>query len=270
MELNKHEVIKQFEIDGFYTAFSFSWDSQFIFNGESHDFWEIIFLSDGKVEVTEDEKIYTLKPNNLIIHAPMEFHRIRSAGGTSPKGYIMTFHTTGMLPDELKNGIFLLEKEEMIEYTAIVKQIRAILRKRNDHVYASQEAASRLCAFLIHLGMGNHAQQETIVTPSAFEYRKAVSAMSENVCENISLSELAASCNISVSYLKLLFQKYAGISPKSYYSNLRIQHAIALMKCGKTASEIANIMNFSSPNYFSVFFQKQTGKPPSAYRKDLL
>ena len=107
MALQIKKANKIFEIVGFCTAFRFEWNESFVFNGERHHVWEIVYLDSGKVEVTEDEKIYTLESGNIILHAPMEFHRIRSAYGTSPSGYVISFEALGELPEQLKNGIFV-------------------------------------------------------------------------------------------------------------------------------------------------------------------
>lgn len=262
-------IDKKFEITGFSTAFHFEWDEGFVFHGESHEMWEIVFLRSGKVEVTENENIYTLEKNNILLHAPMEFHRIRSADGTSPTGYILSFYAFGKLPEELKNGIFLLEDTEASQYEEIVKRIMVFTRNKFEGDYAGQEAGDLLSAFLIHLGNKKIPEKRQMLTASAIEYKRVISVMTAWVCQNASLSELAAECNISVSYLKLLFKKYAGISPKSYYINLRLQHAISLIKRGMSSAEIAAEMNFSSPNYFSVFFKKGTGTSPLEYRKTI-
>jgi two-component system response regulator YesN len=46
-----------------------------------------------------------------------------------------------------------------------------------------------------------------------------------------------------------------------------VRHAARLLDEGFSATEIADKMNFSSPNYFSVFFKKHTGTMPSEYKK---
>jgi AraC-like DNA-binding protein len=267
MEL--HRIVREFQIDGFYTAFPFAWDEHFVFHGESHDFWEIVYLTDGMVEVTEDEKVYLLKKENMILHAPMEFHRIRSAGGSSPQGYIMSFHALGRLPEELKTGIFVPGREEGARYAAICEQIAACLAGTARSPYAGQEAADELAAFLIRLG-GERAEHRPDTSPAATEYRRLVTAMTDGVCENKTLSDFAQECSVSVSYIKQLFRQYAGISPKAYYIALRVRHAAALLEEGRTVTEIAEQMNFSSGNYFSAFFKKHTGAMPSAYKKRLL
>ena len=55
-----HEAKSTFEIAGFYTAIKYDWNETFVFSGESHDFWEAVFVESGQVEVTENENVYTL------------------------------------------------------------------------------------------------------------------------------------------------------------------------------------------------------------------
>jgi AraC-like DNA-binding protein len=40
------------------------------------------------------------------------------------------------------------------------------------------------------------------------------------------------------------------------------------MSEGYSAAETANMLNFSSPNYFSTFFKRMTGKPPASFIKN--
>ena len=91
--------------------------------------------------------------------------------------------------------------------------------------------------------------------------------MTNGVCQNLSLEDFAKENNVSISYLKLLFAKYAGISPKAYYTGLRVRHATELLRDGVGVAEVAEQMCFSSPNYFSSFYKKNTGLLPSEIRK---
>lgn len=263
--ITKH-VEKCFEITGFYSSYKFDWDDKYSYTGEYHVPWEIVFVKKGSVECTENERVYTLQKNDLIIHAPLEFHSIRSV--KEPSVLITSFTATGELPTELTNGIFTLNEKYSEEFMEIFDRIHSFRENGPANAYSGQEVASRLEALLIRLA-NKSSEEQLSLSQSANEYSRVASVMAENVCANLSLPQLAKLCNISVSYIKLLFKKYTTISPMSYYANLRIQHAIQLMKDGMSASEIANAMNFSSPNYFSVFFKKHTGEIPSVYRKRL-
>lgn len=259
-------ITHKFSITGFYSAFSFSWDRHFRFHGESHNFWEIVLVSAGKVEATEDEKVYTLGENNMILHAPMEFHRISSADGTSPSGIILSFASAGQLPEKLKKGVFVLSESDRHEYEQIAKKIM-LFREEGGSDYSGQEAADLLSAFLIRLGEET-PERRLDLSFTATEYRRVVSAMAKGVLDNLTLTDFARDCSISVSYIKQLFKKHAGISPKSYYTHLRVRRAAHLLDDGLSATEVANKMNFSSPNYFSMFFKKHMGISPSEYKKN--
>ena len=263
--MERKDIKRKFAVTGFLSSYDFSWDSKFVFNGESHEAWEIVFVQSGRVEVTEDEKVYQLEASQMIIHAPWEFHRIKSAGGTSPKLRVMSFFAEGDLPEKLREGVFLLTAEQGLTYNGVFDRICSFFNHNDAPPYAGQDAADRLSAFLIELS-GENATEYFDRSSAATEYRKIVLAMSDSVCENKALTNFACECGYSVSYIKKLFTQYAGISPKSYYNNLRTAHALKLLKAGKSISEVAEEMNFSSSNYFSAFFKKHTGVPPIIHK----
>jgi len=261
----RKDVERKFSITAFYSAHDFSWDSSYEFSGESHEMWEMVFVMGGVVKVTEDEKVYRLEKNNMIIHAPFEFHRIRSAEGTSPRLCVMSFYADGVLPQTLSEGVFALSSEQCFRYREAFERIHSFMRSDSDSPYSGQDAADRLASFLTQLG-GENVSSYFDTSPAATEYRKLVLAMSGSVCENKTLEDIARQCGDSVSYIKKLFRKYAGISPKAYYNNLRVAHALKLLREGHAVSEIAERMNFSSSSYFSAFFKKHTGSSPIEHK----
>ena len=106
----------------------------------------------------------------------------------------------------------------------------------------------------------------TLTNASAIEYNKVVSDMARCVCEGYDLSTFAKRSSISLSYLKLLFSKYAGVSPKSYYTALRATEAARLLRTGMGVSDVAFHMSFASAAYFTLFFKKHFGITPQKYK----
>ena len=106
----RFDISYPFQILRFRSAHDYKWDSLYAFPGESHNFWEFIYVADGNIEVVEDQKIYTLSSGNFICHAPMEFHRIRNIAATQAHVLITSFEHTGALPQILANGIFQLSE----------------------------------------------------------------------------------------------------------------------------------------------------------------
>ena len=255
-------VDHQFSILEFWSAFHFHWDPHFAFTGEQHVFWEIVLVLKGKVTVTEDEKLYTLSENQIIFHGPMEFHRIASAEGTCPEVLVMSFLATGQLPEALKDGVFTLRPEQIRTYREIFQQTQRLLTASCEDPYQSQETAQLLAAFLIQTGRKT-AENALLSSPAGELYRKLVQEMHKQIAENRTLEQLAASCGVSVSYMKLLFQQFAGMPPKTYYNRLRLQEAQRLLVLGKTVREVAETLNFSSASYFASFYKRMTDKKPS-------
>ncbi len=64
---------------------------------------------------------------------------------------------------------------------------------------------------------------------------------------HLSIAELAASMNISLSSLKRLFKKYMGMSVYKYYLTLKTRLATTLLQGGMSVGEVANRLGFSSP-----------------------
>ena len=266
--LDLKQFSKAFSIEGLYSAFVFDWDDKYVFSGESHDFWEVVFVESGEVEVTEDENVYILGAGNVIFHAPMEFHRIKSSGGSSPSGFILSFGALGSLPETISSGIFSLDPAQVTEYKSICQ--KALEFYSHPHkALLGHEVGALLTAFIIDLGTKS-ATSGLSMSQSAIEYRKIVSYMFSNVQKNLTLSDIATANNVSVSYVKLLFSSYAGVSPKNYFIQLRIRAATDLLQRSFSVNEVAEFMNFSSPNYFSTFYKKNTGLSPTEVKKRTL
>ena len=264
-----------FGIKGIYTALDFHWESDKTFGGERHDFWEIVTVLAGQVEVVEDDRCYVLDRGMTVCHAPGEFHRIKSAGGTSPHFLVLTFCHEGHLPDRLREGVFSLDEGMMEEYLRIFYPLadfytrsRAALKLGGEQAaagIAEYESILRLERYLLSLSRLDVYESGPSMSASAREYRDLVRVMTERVREDLSLSELAALRYISVSYVKKLFRAYAGEGAMSYYARLQVSEIKKLLDSGESIAVTAEIMNFSSGAYLSSFFKRHTGMTPGEY-----
>lgn len=257
-----------FRILGIRSAIDYHWDSSFQFLGESHPHWEAVCVLEGQVEVAEDEKIYTLRPGDFICHASMEFHRIRSTGGTSPHVLILSFDHEGSLPDKLKEGVFSLNPTELESYKSLFFDIYGFCHGQGTDKYASAEVGFSLGVFLIHLARKQTRSNRRSKSRTAAEYQLLIETMQTSVHENLTLQDFSTRTGISISTMKNLFHTYAGISPKAYYTQMRGLEALRLLEENFDINEIAEKMHYSSPNYFSMSFKKQFGIPPGKYRRN--
>lgn len=89
----------------------------------------------------------------------------------------------------------------------------------------------------------------------------------QNYAQGISLNCLASRFNLSISHLSRLFKEQAGESYMSYLNKIRINKAKELLAASnKKIYEIASAVGFNDAYYFSSWFKKVAGEPPSKYR----
>ncbi|MGL4798321.1 MAG: response regulator transcription factor [Cellulosilyticaceae bacterium] len=93
-----------------------------------------------------------------------------------------------------------------------------------------------------------------------------------HITEPITNQTLSEHFGLVPSYISKLFKTHKGISPSEYILMLRIDKAKELLTqdINLLAKDIASIVGYSDPLYFSRVFKKVTGVYPSEYRKNEL
>jgi two-component system response regulator YesN len=84
---------------------------------------------------------------------------------------------------------------------------------------------------------------------------------------NLSLNEVAAQVNLSSNHLSVIFSHENNLGFKEYLTDVRIQKAKELLRSTTLgATEIASLIGYNDPHYFSYAFKKNTGMSPTEFR----
>ena len=106
--------------------------------------------------------------------------------------------------------------------------------------------------------------------PLMKEMDDAVHYFHDNYNKAISIEDYAASHHMSVSWFIRNFKEYTDSTPAQYILSLRITNAQTLLKSTDyNITEIASIVGYDNPLYFSRLFKKQNGMSPSDFRKQI-
>lgn len=98
--------------------------------------------------------------------------------------------------------------------------------------------------------------------------KKAMNYVNENYQNCIKLDVLADFIHVNSCYLSRLFKKETGSTLTETITKLRIEKAKELLISKKYKTyEIASMVGFEDPAYFSYVFKKHTGLSPNHYRK---
>ena len=102
------------------------------------------------------------------------------------------------------------------------------------------------------------------------EIEAAVAYFNENYNTKVSVDDYAESLHISTNWFIRNFKLYMKISPAQYILSLRMVNAQSLLENTEyNIGEIAEIVGYDNPLYFSRVFKKEYGVSPAQYRKNL-
>ena len=269
------------------TIHYYEFDSKFVFEGESHDFWEMVYVDGGRVKVKSGEEECELSQGDVIFHAPNEFHSIRALD-SSPNFFVISFvcsspsmdcfvgYRTG-LDKNLKPFISSIIKEA--ENSFVIPKndpkLRKLEKKENAALGGEQLIKNYLEELLILLMRTIAKESATSLFPSKESMENhLVTAVKdyidEKVYENPRLLDICRALGYSKSYLSKLFKDQTGESIASYAIKKKIKKAKHLIREGNmNFSEISDKLSFDNPQYFSRVFKRETGMTPSEFMRTL-
>lgn len=107
-----------------------------------------------------------------------------------------------------------------------------------------------------------YTSSEDTILSHAMEYIR------HNTASRIAVSELAAFCHCSESYLSRIFKRRTGVNINVYVNKVRVEQAKnSLLLSHDSIAEIASRVGFSDPNYFSRVFTQIIGISPTEFRR---
>ena len=262
-------------INAFYTAFEATREVGFFFEGESHDSWECVFVLDGHAGITAGETVYMLRPGQVILHPPCEFHKIWNEGDVDLRIIIISFVADAFPLTE--HGLFSFPSTEHLR--RILADLQSVFALKGTQISKVREdvspadvqfAVNGLEHYLINL---LHSGKELLLPKydkRASLYTLAVEHMREKISKRVSVGEIADSVGVSVSTLQKLFKRFTGMGVAKFYENMIMERAGALIKEGKLVKETSIELGYEDQNYFSTAFKRHFGISPTKYEKSYI
>jgi AraC-like DNA-binding protein len=257
-----------FRIKTLYTAFTEVIGSDYFFVGERHNFWELVIVADGEVGVTAGENAWVLHKGQVILHPPMEFHRVWSSGN-SGRIIVFSFGAEG-LPMDVGGSFAVCDSQQA---DMLLKQLKECFQREGINIVGMVQPQSSAHILLKQwelfilelLGQKKQLQHEER-TRTAKNYAAIVKVLEEHVHENLTIAQIAELCNMGQVSMKQTFSRYTGMGVINYFNRLKIERATHMLQDGSSVQETADALGFSSQNYFSTVFKRIMGKTPTAYK----
>ena len=283
MQFTKIELKNCITVDSIYTIHYFEYTNNFYFAGESHDFWEFIYVDKGSVDICMDDKQITLKKGDIAFHRPNEFHKVSTFGHTAPNLVVISFESHSSLmeffccqvlkTEQRERSLLadvLIEAKRLFESPLDDPYLTEMIRKDDAPIGTEQLIKIHLEQFLIHL-----VQRYTLEEEKDLEYspqntteifKRVTAYMEDNIAKHLTIEQICWDNMIGRTKLQKIFHIETGIGIIDYFSKLKISVAKHMIRDGKlNFSQISEQLGYSSIHYFSRQFKKITGMSPSDY-----
>ncbi len=283
-----------FNIDELIMIHYFEYTQDFEFDGESHNFWEFVYVDNDSIMVTSDGVEKTVEVGEVIFHKPYEFHGLKAFKGTNPNLIIISFKCSDSAMNYF-NGLHtkvgstekvLLHKilhETKLTFKNIIHQpveIARMVRRENPVPGGEQLIKSYLEQFLIELYRFNaiehedgydHTDLSFMLPQSKNAYiSETLVLMNNKITSQLKVSEISQAIGIGRSRLQQLFYEEFGCGVLEYFNTLKTVAAKNMLRATSVnIDDISDKLAFSSAAYFSRCFKKTFGITPSQYRKSV-
>lgn len=278
------------QVMGIISIHYFEYSKNFVFEGEEHDFWELVYVDRGEVEIIAGANGLRLKQGEMIFHKPNEFHNIWADGRIAPNIIVIAFdcHSNAMeyfngkileisqKAKDLLSGI-IVERKNAFKGPFDDPYIKQMIKRKDGDDGGEQMIKIYLEQLLIHLirrgGVVSNVERSsnaiaertyTNITSKIAEYLK------KKLYQNLSLDEISREFRISKSYLVYAFRQGMGDSLIKYFTHLKMEEAKRLIREENyNISEISDMLGYSSIHYFSRIFKQKTNMSPREYARSV-
>lgn len=274
-----------------YTIHYFEYMNTFSFAGESHDFWEFLYVDKGAVEITSGNRKHRLEKGEIIFHKPNEFHDVTADGRIAPNLIVISFECLSPHMDFFRDKILRLGETEQKLLASIISEAKKSFAGRLDDPYQEEIFLNEQLPFgslqlikiymehfLIHLLRRYHekggltekfslqAAKTTKQKSNQEIFALVTRYLEKHLNQHLTLEQICRDNMISRSHLQKIFQQQSGLGIIEYFSGMKIDAAKQLMRTDQmNFTQIAEKLGYSSIHYFSRQFKKITGMTPSEY-----
>lgn len=292
----KTKLKRSIDIDAIITLHYFEYMKNFEFKGESHNFWEFLYVDKGTIAVRADDTWTTLKTGDIIFHQPNEFHAIKSIGKDSPNLVVMSFTCDSPAMDFFIRRNFTLSMEERSMISQIITEARQTfstpmhipsveqVELKDNTPFASQQMIKLyLEHFLIHL-IRRYSNPIVLskklpkadppkVTKSNSDaeiFGRIVDYLESHLTTHVTIDQICKDNLIGRSQLQKIFKEHCSLGIIEYFSMLKINAAKELIRTNRmNFTQIAEHLGYTSIHYFSRQFKKVAGMTPSEYASSI-
>lgn len=234
--------------------------------------FQLLYIVSGKAHFHFDGKEQIVTAGHMVLYRPKEPQKYEYYGEDQTEVYWVHF-TGGNVTNILRSYGLTDDKKVFycgsdLNYQNLFRTMINELQMCKENFAEMLEMHLRQIFIMLQRYFANTLNTNNIHVVE--EIDKATTYFNEHYNEDISIDEYAQNNHVSVSWFIRNFKQCTGSTPMQYILSKRIYNAeILLQDSAYNITEIAQIVGYDNPLYFSRIFKKVKGLSPSEYRNSI-
>ena len=277
-------------ITALYSFHYFQFASGYIFPGEAHDFWEMVYMDKGEADIGSGENVYRLRQGQVMFHQPNEWHSIWVNSVQAPNMFVVSFAAEGSAMRRFCGRYFTLKLEQRATLSKLIAEGNALFGPVLDiseleclhpspcaPLGSEQMLRIYLESLLIQLLREQEEEpvEHPIMTGAVTENGRSLEMVEQltallrrHLDGSLTFNEICHRLGLGETTLKRCARQHLGAGVMEYYQRIRIEEARRMLREGKfNVSQIAEQLGYSSLQAFSRQFRHIMGVTPTQYTR---
>ncbi len=234
--------------------------------------FQLLYIASGKTHFFFNGREEIVTAGHMVIYRPKEEQKYYYYGADQPEVYWV--HFTG---NDVKNILrqYGVADSVHVIYTGTSLEYKRIFTQMIQELQMCRENYEEYLSLLLRQIFIMIRRQSAGRPKPSFSYLEqemeaAVAYFQEHYNTSFRIENYAASRGMSTSWFIRSFKEFIGSTPMQYILSMRIANAQSLLETTEyNVTEIADIVGYDNPLYFSRLFKKQSGLSPSEFRKKI-
>lgn len=275
------------EVESLYTLHYFQFAGGYVFAGEQHDFWELVYIDRGEADIGADAQTYHMTQGQAVFHQPNEFHTIYANHEAGADIFVITFASASEAMEAFIRCRRTLRPSHRKLIQRIITEGRQAFGSVMDAPYHErmilQKGASPGCdqmvlllltQLLIELLQGPDEATPQRLPPLTEQAEReqivahAIRVMRTRLDGSLRFQDICRETGVGATTLKQCFMLCIGTSVMAYYKRLRLEESKRLLRKGElNITQVADTLGYSSVQAFSRQFKRVHKVSPREYLK---
>lgn len=274
-------------VDALFSLHYFNFQKGYVFPGERHNFWELVYADVGGATIGDDNLELPLSPGQCYLYPPNAFHTIHANLAPEASLFVVSFQSNSALLGGLSRRVLTLNTEcrRIIRRILMEAQLfcgpvlditdqTVLVPSPNAPLGSGQIIALNLeFLLLLLLRLDQDSAEPTPKRAPITEEQDmqsivaaAESFMRSHLDGSIHLEDICRNIGVSGTTLKRLFRQRLNAGVMEHYQSLRLKEACRRLRTGRVnVSQVAYELGYSSLPAFSRQFKQMLGITPREY-----